>query len=89
MGLAKVQVVTFDDIPEESEPEVEVRARPEELRLLEAMLFASAEPLAERELAERLPMASWKGLITNYLGWPGALTSARGRLDLAFWRGCW
>jgi segregation and condensation protein B len=30
-------------------------ARAEELRLLEAMLFASAEPLDERSLAERLP----------------------------------
>jgi len=29
--------------------------RPEELRLLEAMLFASAEPLDEKALAERLP----------------------------------
>jgi segregation and condensation protein B len=29
--------------------------RPEELRLLEAMLFASAEPLDEAELAARLP----------------------------------
>jgi segregation and condensation protein B len=32
-----------------------VEARPEELRLLEAMLFASAEPLAEKDLAARLP----------------------------------
>jgi segregation and condensation protein B len=55
MGLAKMQIVQFDDMPEESEPEVEVRARPEELRLLEAMLFASAEPLGEKELAERMP----------------------------------
>jgi segregation and condensation protein B len=30
-------------------------ARPEELRLLEALLFASAEPLDEATLAERLP----------------------------------
>ena len=29
--------------------------RPEELRLLEAMLFASATPLDEKELAARLP----------------------------------
>ena len=43
-----------DDVPE-SESEFESRARPEELRLLEAMLFASAEPIAEKELAERLP----------------------------------
>jgi segregation and condensation protein B len=31
------------------------QARAEELRLLEAMLFASAEPLDEKTLAERLP----------------------------------
>ena len=30
-------------------------ARPEELRLLEAMLFAAAEPLTEKDLAVRLP----------------------------------
>src|ERR1700686_4129678 len=29
--------------------------RPEELRLLEALLFAASEPLAEKVLAERLP----------------------------------
>ena len=29
--------------------------RPEELRLLEAMLFAAGEPLDEKELAARLP----------------------------------
>ncbi|MCC6779940.1 MAG: SMC-Scp complex subunit ScpB [Hyphomicrobiales bacterium] len=38
---------------EESENAPEARA--EELRLLEAMLFASAEPLEEKELAARLP----------------------------------
>ena len=35
-----------DNVPQE---------RPEELRLLEAMLFASAEPLDEKSLAARLP----------------------------------
>ena len=54
MGLAKMQVIECDDTAE-SEPDVDVRARPEELRLLEAMLFASAEPLAEKDMAERLP----------------------------------
>ena len=34
---------------------VAVATRPEHLRLLEAMLFASAEPLDEKSLAERLP----------------------------------
>src|SRR3982074_3712741 len=31
------------------------RARPEELRLLEALLFASSEPLDQATLAKRLP----------------------------------
>jgi segregation and condensation protein B len=45
-------------MPQEAiEIEFEERAvsRPEELRLLEAMLFASATPLDEKELAARLP----------------------------------
>jgi segregation and condensation protein B len=37
------------------EPHSAEEVRPEELRLLEAMLFASAEPLDETTLAERLP----------------------------------
>jgi segregation and condensation protein B len=36
-------------------PEAQADMRPEELRLLEAMLFASAEPLDEKSLAARLP----------------------------------
>jgi segregation and condensation protein B len=35
--------------------ETDAAARPEELRLLEAMLFASAEPLDEASLRKRLP----------------------------------
>jgi segregation and condensation protein B len=37
------------------EPEAAAESRAEELRLLEAMLFASAEPLDEKSLATRLP----------------------------------
>src|ERR1700731_4113209 len=37
------------------EPHSAEAVRPEELRLLEAMLFASAEPLDEATLAARLP----------------------------------
>src|SRR5262245_14640843 len=40
-------------VPDDESDQGEVRA--EELRLLEAMLFASAEPLDEKSLAERLP----------------------------------
>src|SRR5262249_36534739 len=49
-AMPRLKVVVPDDEPEEV-PQV----RAEELRLLEAMLFASAEPLDEKSLAERLP----------------------------------
>ena len=39
----------------ESNPDVQREGRPEELRLLEALLFAASEPLDERKLSERLP----------------------------------
>src|SRR6201997_3558591 len=49
-AMPKLKVVMPDDEPDNAgEP------RAEELRLLEAMLFASAEPLDEAALAERLP----------------------------------
>jgi segregation and condensation protein B len=51
--MPRLKVVVPDDEPEQAE---EVRA--EELRLLEAMLFASAEPLDEKSLAERLPQGT-------------------------------
>jgi segregation and condensation protein B len=40
---------------EDEEDAPATQARPEELRLLEALLFASAEPLDEATLGERLP----------------------------------
>jgi segregation and condensation protein B len=51
-SLANRKIMTRD------EPDSANEARPEELRLLEAMLFASAEPLDEAELAARLPADS-------------------------------
>jgi segregation and condensation protein B len=39
----------------EEETDEETNARPEELRLLEALLFAAGEPLDEKALAKRLP----------------------------------
>jgi segregation and condensation protein B len=51
MGLAERKMIMPDDEPEQPA----AAARPEELRLLEAMLFASAEPLDETTLAARLP----------------------------------
>jgi segregation and condensation protein B len=47
--MPRLQVVMPDD-----EPDNAVQPRAEELRLLEAMLFASAEPLDEKSLAVRL-----------------------------------
>jgi segregation and condensation protein B len=42
-------------IADVEEPADNARARPEELRLLEALLFASAEPLDQAALAKRMP----------------------------------
>ena len=60
--MPRLKVVTPVSV-DESEPVPEAQdgtqpqelQRPEELRLLEAMLFASAEPLDEKSLAARLP----------------------------------
>lgn len=49
-SLAEKRVVEIDEQPSES-----VAARPEELRLLEALLFAASEPLDQAALAKRLP----------------------------------
>jgi segregation and condensation protein B len=42
----------------DDEPDNAVQPRAEELRLLEAMLFASAEPVDEKSLAARLPQGT-------------------------------
>jgi segregation and condensation protein B len=55
MGLAKMHVITPDDVPDNDAPDEAAQMRPDELRLLEAMLFASAEPLSEKDLAARVP----------------------------------
>jgi segregation and condensation protein B len=49
MGFAKPREVLDD------EPDVIAETRPEELRLVEALLFASAEPMDDSALAARLP----------------------------------
>jgi segregation and condensation protein B len=53
MGLATMKVVSSNEDDEAGDAPVQVR--PEEFRLLEAMLFASTEPLAEKDLAARMP----------------------------------
>jgi segregation and condensation protein B len=51
--MPRLQVVVPDDEPDDA-----VQPRAEELRLLEAMLFASAEPLDEKSLAARMPQGT-------------------------------
>jgi segregation and condensation protein B len=50
MGFAKPREVLADD-----QADTDIEMRPEELRLVEALLFASAEPLDDKDLAARLP----------------------------------
>jgi segregation and condensation protein B len=50
MGFAKPREVLAAD-----QPDTDIGMRPEELRLVEALLFASAEPLDDKDLAARLP----------------------------------
>jgi segregation and condensation protein B len=52
--LAERRMETFEEDNSE-EPDMAIEARPEELRLLEALLFAAAEPLDEKAIAKRLP----------------------------------
>ena len=52
-SVAKRRLVIAED-----EVESMSETRPEELRLLEALLFASAEPLDEKTLAARLPQGA-------------------------------
>src|SRR5467141_2067324 len=61
-GLAEKRMAVMDgeqddERPDETGGELEgaPERRPEELRLLEALLFAASEPLDEKVLAERLP----------------------------------
>src|SRR5262249_16766690 len=66
MGLAKkMQVIRPDVDPEEDAEPVQERA--DELRLLEAMLFAGVEPLSEKELGERLPQGTDVGAALKLL----------------------
>jgi segregation and condensation protein B len=59
-GLAEKRMVivereTNDERPGEGDEVVAPEQRPEELRLLEALLFAASEPLDEKTLAKHLP----------------------------------
>jgi len=49
------QIVQQEIVQQETVSETQPEARPEELRLLEALLFASTEPLDQSALAKRMP----------------------------------
>ena len=51
-GLARKHVEDEEDMPDARRAN---QARPEELRILEAILFASSEPVDEKTLSERMP----------------------------------
>src|SRR3954465_660883 len=54
--MASLAEKRMDDAEERSvDPTTDAVARPEELRLLEALLFASAEPIDQAALAKRMP----------------------------------
>ena len=52
---AAVQEASADDFQEDEARAEPSTARPEEFRLLEALLFAASEPLDEKTLGKRLP----------------------------------
>ncbi|MGM4892195.1 SMC-Scp complex subunit ScpB [Tardiphaga sp. 709] len=56
-SLAEKRIDDVEDqiVHTEGQSEVQSEARPEELRLLEALLFASTEPLDQSALAKRMP----------------------------------
>lgn len=56
-SLAEKRIDDVEDqiVQSEGQTEVQSEARPEELRLLEALLFASTEPLDQSALAKRMP----------------------------------
>jgi segregation and condensation protein B len=55
LSVAEKRMIISDDSISENESSPTPDTRPDELRLLEALLFASHEPLDEKTLAKRLP----------------------------------
>ena len=54
-ALAERRIIPHDELKARAEEKSEAAARPEHLRLLEALLFAAAVPLDEKTLSARLP----------------------------------
>ena len=70
-ALAERRIIPHDELKARSEEKSESAARPEHLRLLEALLFAASVPLDEKTLAARLPedvdlKASLRALAAEY-----------------------
>jgi segregation and condensation protein B len=55
MSLATRKIMPREELELEQTAEMRAEPRAEDLRLLEAMLFASNEPISEKDLAARLP----------------------------------
>lgn len=58
MSLATRKIMPVKEYESSMESEPATEARPEALRLLEAILFACAEPIDEKDLAARLPQGT-------------------------------
>ncbi|HEV7694195.1 MAG TPA: SMC-Scp complex subunit ScpB [Hyphomonadaceae bacterium] len=54
-ALAERRIIPHEELKARAEEKSEAEVRPEHLRLLEAMLFATTVPLDEKTLASRLP----------------------------------
>src|ERR1041384_7887751 len=54
-ALAERRIIPHEELKARAEEKSEAEARPEHMRLLEALLFAAAVPLDEKTLASRLP----------------------------------
>src|SRR6185312_5257655 len=70
-ALAERRIIPHDELKKRSEEKAEAVARPEHMRLLEALLFAASIPLDEKTLAARLPedvdlKASLRALQTEF-----------------------
>ena len=54
-ALAERRIIPHEELQARAEEKSEAQARPEHMRLLEALLFAAAVPLDEKTLSARLP----------------------------------
>src|SRR3954451_1996273 len=54
-ALAERRIIPHEELKARAEEKSEAEARPEHMRLLEALLFAAAIPLDEKTLGARLP----------------------------------